>query len=73
MPGYRRAYRAARRLYPLALEAWRRWDKLSDSEKERYKRQAKRYADEALRLARDAASRAPRRANGSGSTRKRRR
>ena len=61
MPGYGRAYRAARRLYPLAREAWRRWDKLSDAEKERYKKQAQQYASDAVRLARDAASRTPRR------------
>jgi hypothetical protein len=73
MPGYRRAYRTARRLYPLMLEAWRRWDRLSDAEKERYKQQAKGYATEAARLARDAASRAPRRAGGSTSARRRRR
>ena len=71
MPGYRRAYRTARRLYPLALEAWRRWDKLSDAEKDRYKRQAKQYVSQAATLARDAASRAPR--PNAGSTRRTRR
>ena len=59
-PAYRRAYRAARRLYPLAREAYRRWDKLSDAEKERYKQQAKKYATQAGTLAREAASRTPR-------------
>jgi hypothetical protein len=66
MPGYRRAYKTARRVYPLVLEAYRRWDKLSDDEKERYKRQAKLYAGQAAGYAgqaaiyaRDAASRAP--------------
>jgi hypothetical protein len=59
MPGYRRAYRAARRLYPLALAAYHRWEQLEDHEKERYKRQAKRYADQAATYARDAASRTP--------------
>jgi hypothetical protein len=73
MPGYARAFRAARRLYPLARQAWRRWDDLSDAEKERYKRQAKRYANEAVRLAREAASRAPRRGGDSTGGRKRRR
>ena len=61
MPGYRRAYRTARRLYPLALEAWRRWDRLSDEEKQRYLRQAREYASQAAKLARDAASRTNRR------------
>lgn len=59
MPGYRRAYKTARRLYPLVLEAYRRWDKLSDADKERYKQQAMRYSQQALAYARDAASHAP--------------
>ena len=33
-----------RRAALLAREAYRRWDKLSDEEKERYKRQARQYA-----------------------------
>lgn len=32
-----RVARTARRVAPLALEAYRRWDRLSDAEKERYK------------------------------------
>ena len=44
MPGYRRAYKTARRLYPLMLAAYRRWDSLSDEEKQRYLEQAKRYS-----------------------------
>jgi hypothetical protein len=59
MPGYRRAYWTARRLYPLVLVAYRRWDQLSDAEKERYKRQARRYAAQAAGYAREAASRTP--------------
>jgi hypothetical protein len=73
MATYGRAWRAAKRLYPLAREAWRRWDDLSDAEKERYKRQAKRYTNEAARLARDAASRTPLPGRGQGGSRKRRR
>jgi hypothetical protein len=57
MPGYGRAFKAAKRLYPLAKEAWRRWDQLSDAEKERYKQQAKKYANQAYTLARDATER----------------
>jgi hypothetical protein len=34
----------ARRGWPLALEAYRRWDRMSPEEKERYKSQARRYA-----------------------------
>lgn len=40
-----RAARAARRLAPLALEAYRRWDNLSPEEKERYRQRAREYAD----------------------------
>ncbi len=45
MAGLGRAARLARRAWPVALEAWRRWDRLSDAEKERYKRQARAYAE----------------------------
>ena len=57
MPGYRRAARTARRLYPLLVAAYHRWDQMSDAEKEHYKRQAQKYASQAAALARDAASR----------------
>jgi hypothetical protein len=60
MPGYRRAYKSAKRLYPLFLEAYRRWDKLSDEDKARYREQAMRYSKQAFAYARDAASHAPR-------------
>lgn len=39
------ARRAARRLYPLALMAYERWQKLSPEEKERYRRQVREYAE----------------------------
>jgi hypothetical protein len=35
---------SARRLWPVALEAWRRWDQLSPQQKERYRRMAAEYA-----------------------------
>jgi hypothetical protein len=76
MPGYRRAYRTARRIYPLALAAYHRWDQLSHAEKERYKEQAKRYSKQALTYARDATSHAPlpkRGRTGGGGARKKRR
>ena len=41
----RRAARAARRLYPLALEAYRRWERLSPEEKERYRRMVRQATD----------------------------
>jgi hypothetical protein len=59
MPGYRRAYNTAKRLYPLAIAAYHRWDSLTDAEKERYKEQAKRIANQAATYAKDAASRTP--------------
>jgi hypothetical protein len=40
-----RALSSARRLWPYLLMAWRRWQDLSPEEKERYKRQAREYAD----------------------------
>jgi len=43
-----RAARAAhgfRRLWPMALMAWERWQSLSPEQKERYKRQARDYGD----------------------------
>ena len=54
MPGYRRAYKTARRLYPLMLAAYRRWDNLSHEEKEQYKERARRISNQALGYARQA-------------------
>jgi glycogen debranching enzyme len=34
-----------RRLWPYILMAWERWQQLSPEEKERYKRQARDYAE----------------------------
>lgn len=61
MAGYRRAYRTARRLYPLMIAAYHRWDSLSDAEKERYKERALHYSHQTVTYARVAASRVPRR------------
>jgi hypothetical protein len=36
--------RNIRRAWPLVLMAWERWQKLPEHEKERYKRQARDYA-----------------------------
>ncbi|MBA2257194.1 MAG: hypothetical protein H0W05_08305 [Thermoleophilaceae bacterium] len=36
-----RATRAAKRIAPMALEAWRRWERLPEEEKERYRRRAR--------------------------------
>ena len=42
-----RVRQTARRVWPLALEAWRRWDRLPEHEKERYRRKASEYAKKA--------------------------
>ncbi|MEA2454026.1 MAG: hypothetical protein QOI45_288 [Thermoleophilaceae bacterium] len=39
-----RAARGARRAWPLVLMGWERWQNLSPQEKDRYKRQARGYA-----------------------------
>jgi hypothetical protein len=38
-------FRHARRLWPIVMMAWERWQRLSPEERERYKRQARGYAD----------------------------
>jgi hypothetical protein len=60
MPGYRRAYRTAKRLYPLMLAAYRRWDQLSDQEKEQYRERARRISNQAMGYAREAVENTPR-------------
>ena len=40
-----RATRIARRAWPIAVELWRRWDRLPPKEKERYRRAAGKYAE----------------------------
>jgi glycogen debranching enzyme len=37
--------RQLRRLWPYVLMAWERWQQLSPEEKERYKKQARDYAE----------------------------
>jgi hypothetical protein len=66
MPGYRRAYKAAKRLYPLALAAYRRWDQLSDAEKEQYRQRARLYSQQAVTYARQAAASTPLPGRGKG-------
>ena len=41
----RSAARGARRVWPYVLMAWERWQSLSPEEKERYKKQARDYAE----------------------------
>ena len=40
-----RAARGARRAWPIVLMAWERWQSLSEEDKERYKKQARGYAN----------------------------
>ena len=54
----------ARRLAPLALEAWRRWQALPPEEKERYRNLARRYAERGRTLGRDTYARVGRRGGG---------
>ena len=45
MPGrVARVQQTAKRAWPVALEVWRRWDRLPPHEKERYRRMASEYA-----------------------------
>jgi hypothetical protein len=53
-----RAVRTARRLAPVAAEAYRRWNALSPEEKERYKQRARTYAARGQTIGRDAVARA---------------
>jgi glycogen debranching enzyme len=41
----RKALSGVRRLWPYMLMAWERWQALSPEDKERYKRQARDYAE----------------------------
>ncbi len=45
VPPRRGMGRNARRLAPVALEVWRRWQALPPEEKARYRAMARRYAD----------------------------
>jgi hypothetical protein len=40
---------SARRVWPLVLMAWERWQSLSPEQKERYKRQARDYGERGRR------------------------
>ena len=67
--GLRGAARMARRLYPLAIAAYRRWQSLTPEEKERYRRAARQYAERgrsAAERGREVARRARERRRGGG-------
>ena len=59
--GLSRAARAGRRVWPVALMAYERWQALSTEEKERYRRQAREYAERGTSAVRNARRRYPRR------------
>ena len=61
MPGPFVAVRAARRLAPLAMMAYQRWQALSPEEKERYRERAKVYTERGRDVARRAQERRRRR------------
>jgi hypothetical protein len=62
----RRAYRYARRAWPFVLAAYRRWERMTPEEKERYKRTAQQTVQRGRTVYRE---RMPRR--GGGGRRKR--
>jgi hypothetical protein len=49
-----RAQRAGRRAWPVVLMAWERWQALSEEDKERYRKQARDYADRGRRAVENA-------------------
>ncbi len=51
--GVRRAAVVGRRAWPLLLAAWERWQALPEEDKERYRRQARGYADRGRRVMAD--------------------
>ncbi len=53
--------RGVRRLAPVALEVWRRWQALSPEDKARYRALARRYADRGRGIGRGAMDRARKR------------
>ena len=55
--GLSRAVARGRRAWPVVLMAWERWQQLSEADKERYRRQARAYADRGKRALGEARSR----------------
>ena len=53
-----RVIKVARRVAPLAAEAYRRWNQLTPEEKERYKARARQYAARGQAIGREALLRA---------------
>jgi hypothetical protein len=61
LPRTTSAVRNARRLWPYVLMAWERWQALPPEKKERYKRQARDYAERGRKLVDERRGRPPRR------------
>ena len=59
--GLARAAAAGRRAWPVVLMAYERWQALSPAEKERYRRQAREYAQRGRSTFENARRRRPRR------------
>ena len=57
MPGVTTLARAAWRAAPLASEAYKRWQRLTPEEKERYAKLMREYAERGRRAGRDAYAR----------------
>jgi hypothetical protein len=57
MAGFGSAARTARRLWPVAIALYRRWDRLPPEQKERYRRLAQENAQRGGQLARGGATR----------------
>jgi hypothetical protein len=55
-----RGAQGMRRLWPYLLMAWERWQSLPDHQKERYKRQAREYAERGRRAFDERRGRRPR-------------
>jgi glycogen debranching enzyme len=55
----RNAARGARRIWPYVLMAWERWQALSPEDKERYKKQARGYAERGRKVLEEQRRRRP--------------
>jgi hypothetical protein len=55
-----RAAHGARRLWPYVLMAWERWQAMPPEQKERYKRQARDYAQRGRKVLEERRKRRPR-------------
>jgi len=61
MPGARRSIRYARRAWPFLVAAYRRWERMTPEEKERYQRRLREAAERGRKVYRE---RMPKRGRG---------